>query len=115
MTQSQRQLRVGEIARHALIESIQRGEFYEAPILNKTFITIPEVRMSPDLKIATAYINTLNGKGVKEIIKALAANKHFLRMEMAKRLHLKYAADLRFRPDETLEEAARIDALLKGV
>lgn len=115
MTQSQRQLRVGELARHALIELIQRGDFYENPILNKSFITIPEVRMSPDLKIATVYVNTLNGKGVQEIIKALAANRHQLRMGLAKRLELKYATDLRFRPDETLEEAARIDALLKNV
>jgi ribosome-binding factor A len=111
---SQRQLQVGELARHALTTFLQRGELYD-DVISKAFITIPEVRLSPDLKIATVYVNTLNGVPISPIIKALAKNKHFIRLDLAKKLQMKYAPDLRFRPDETIEEATRIDTLLRSV
>lgn len=111
---SQRQLQVGELARHALTSFLQRGDLHDE-VLSKVFITIPEVRLSPDLKIATVYVNTLNGVPIQPIIKALAKNKHFIRMDLAKKLQMKFAPDLRFRPDETIDEATRIDNLLRSV
>jgi ribosome-binding factor A len=108
---TQRQLRVGELVRHAIAQMLSRGDIHNAHI-EKNFITIPEVRLSPDLKIATVYVNVLNGKGMETIIKALAKEKYAIRTQIAKGLGLKYAPDLRFRPDEAIEEASRIDKLL---
>jgi ribosome-binding factor A len=109
---SQRQQRVAELIRHALAEVLSRGDIQD-DALNRHVITIPEVRMSPDLKLATAYVMPLGGKDENEVIKALEKNKKMLRQEVARRVNLKFAPDLRFRRDETFDEAARIDALLR--
>ena len=109
---SQRQLRVGELVRHALAELLMRGEVHD-PVIEGHMITIPEVRMSPDLKLATIYVMPLGGKDVKEVITALNDNKRFLRGEIAHRVNLKFAPDIRFRLDERFEEAERIEKLLK--
>jgi ribosome-binding factor A len=77
-------------------------------------ITVPEVRMSPDLKLATAYIVPLGGKDEKAVVTALDSHKRFLRHEVARRINLKFAPDLRFRLDDTFDEAARIDTLLRS-
>ncbi|MCP4560888.1 MAG: 30S ribosome-binding factor RbfA [Bosea sp.] len=108
---SQRQLRVGELIRHALAEMLARGDIHD-DVLARHVITVPEVRLSPDLKLATCYIMPLGGQDVAPVLKALDANKRYLRGEVAHRVNLKYAPDLRFRQDESFDEAARIDALL---
>jgi len=109
---SQRQQRVAELIRHALAEVLQRGDIQD-PVLGTHVVTVPEVRMSPDLKLATAYIMPLGGLDEAPVLAALARNKKALRQEVARRVNLKYAPDLRFLRDETFDEADRIDALLR--
>lgn len=109
---SQRQLRVGELIRHAVSDILTQGMVHD-PVLETIIITVPEVRMSPDLKLATIYVMPLGGTETKAVIKALADNKVFLRSEVARRVNLKYAPDLRFRTDERFDEAERIDRLLR--
>jgi ribosome-binding factor A len=111
-TQSQRQLRVGELVRHALSEILQRGEVHD-PDLEGMLVTVPEVRMSPDLKLATAFVVPLGGKGGDTLIAALDRNRKFLRGEVAHRIDLRYAPELRFRLDESFDEGERIDRLLQ--
>jgi ribosome-binding factor A len=108
---SQRQLRVGELVRHKLAEMLTRGEIHDDVIASHV-ITVPEVRLSPDLKLATAFVVTLGDADIKEVLAALERNKRFIRAELAKAVNLKFAPDIRFRRDETFEEASRIDALL---
>lgn len=100
---SQRQLRVGETIRRALSEVLARGDVHD-PDLNRMSITVGEVRTSPDLKIATAYVLPLGGQGQDEVIELLARNKSELRRLVAKKLTLKFAPDLRFRLDETFDQ-----------
>jgi len=99
---SQRQLRVGETIRRALSDVLARGDVHD-PELNRMSITVGEVRASPDLKIATAYVLPLGGNGQEDVLKLLARNKGELRRLMAKKLVLKYAPDLRFQLDETFD------------
>ena len=101
----------GELIRHALADMLSRGDIHD-DVLAKHVVTVPEVRLSPDLKLATCYIMPLGGLDVKPVLKALDANKRYLRGEIAHRVNLKYAPDLRFRADESFAEAERIDALL---
>lgn len=100
---SQRQLRVGETIRRALSEVLARGDVHD-PDLNRLSITVGEVRTSPDLKIATAYVLPLGGQGQEEVIELLARNKGELRRLVAKKLTLKFAPDFRFRLDETFDQ-----------
>jgi len=109
---SQRALRVGELVRHALADMLSRGEVHD-PVIERHTITVPEVRMSPDLKLATVYIMPLGGRDRDDVVTALERNKRFLRGEIAHRVNLKFAPDLRFRIDERFDEAARIDKLLQ--
>ncbi len=99
---SQRQLRVGETIRRALSEVLARGDVHDVE-LNRLSITVGEVRASPDLKIATAYVLPLGGQGQDEVINLLARNKAELRRLVAKKLTLKFAPDLRFQLDETFD------------
>ena len=108
---SQRMLRVAELIRHALADLLSRGGVQD-PVLDKNVITVPDVRMSPDLKLATAYVMPLGGKDVSDVIKALEKHKKFLRTEIAHKINLKYAPDLRFRVEESFEKSAVIDKLL---
>jgi ribosome-binding factor A len=110
---SQRQQRVAELVRHALAEVLSRGDIQD-DVLTRNVITIPEVRMSPDLKLATAYVMPLGGRDEEAVLKALDKNKKGLRQEVARRVNLKFAPDLRFLRDESFDEAARIDALLRS-
>ena len=110
---SQRQQRVAELVRHALAEVLQRGDIQD-PVLGTHVVTVPEVRMSPDLKLATAYIMPLGGLDEAPVLAALARNKKALRQEVARRVNLKFAPDLRFLRDESFDEADRIDALLRS-
>ncbi|MEP0963294.1 MAG: 30S ribosome-binding factor RbfA [Roseobacter sp.] len=99
---SQRQLRVGETIRRALSEVLARGDVHDTD-LNRLSITVGEVRASPDLKIATAYVLPLGGRGQDEVIGLLSRNKGELRRMVAKKLALKFAPDLRFRLDESFD------------
>ena len=99
---SQRQLRVGELIRRTLSDVLARGDVHD-PDLNRMSITVGEVRTSPDLKIATAYVLPLGGEGQDEVLKLLARNKGELRRAVSKKLTLKYAPDLRFQLDETFD------------
>ena len=108
---SQRQLRVGELIRHKLAEMLSRSEVHDDVIASHV-VTIPEVRLSPDLKLATVYVVTLGDTGTEAVIEALNRNKKYIRGEVVRAVNLKFAPDLRFRRDETFDEASRIDALL---
>ncbi|MGQ3672077.1 30S ribosome-binding factor RbfA [Xanthobacter sp. TB0136] len=110
---SQRMLRVGELVRHALADALSRGDHID-PVLSAHIITVPEVRMSPDLKIATCYVMPLGGSDIAPVLKALEANKGHLRHEVARRVELKSAPELRFRKDTSFDEGARMDALLRS-
>ncbi len=109
---SQRQLRVGELIRRTLSDVLNRAEVHD-PDLNRMSITVGEVRCSPDLKVATAYVMPLGGGDVHAAIAALKRNKPELRHRVAQAMTLKYAPDLRFLPDETfdrLDETRRLFA-----
>ena len=109
---SQRQLRVGELIRHALAEMLTRGEVHD-PVIEGHMITVPEVRMTADLRLATIYVMPLGGRDENEVVAALDRNKRFLRGEIARRVNLKFAPDIRFRLDERFDEAERIEKLLR--
>jgi ribosome-binding factor A len=108
---TQRQLRVGEVIRHAFAEILQRGEIHD-PALAGVTVTVPEVRMAADLKCATVFVMPLGGEHRDEVLAALERNKKFLRGEISRRVSLKSAPDLRFRLDESFDEGSRIDAIL---
>ena len=110
---SQRQLRVGELVRHALTEILARGELPE-PALARAFVTIPEVRMSPDLRLATIFVTLHDKREEKAVLQALEANRKHLRGEVAHRVNLKFAPDIRFRIDERFAEAERIERILRS-
>jgi ribosome-binding factor A len=109
---SQRALRVGELVRHALAEMLTRGDVHD-PVIETHLITVPEVRMSPDLRLATVYVMPLGGKDGDAVVAALDRNKRYLRGEIAHRVNLKFAPDIRFRIDERFDEAERIEKLLR--
>ena len=109
---SQRQLRVGELIRHALAEMLSRSKIHD-PVIEAHMITVPEVAMTPDLRLATVYVMPLGGKDTDVVLAALARNKKFLRGEVAHRVNLKFAPELRFRVDERFDEAERIEKLLR--
>ena len=108
---SQRQLRVGELVRHALAEMLTRGEVHD-PVIERHLVTVPEVRMTADLRLATVYVMPLGGRDADEVVAAFERHKKFLRAELAHRINLKFAPDIRFRVDERFAEADRIEKLL---
>jgi ribosome-binding factor A len=109
---SQRQLRVGELIRHALAEMLTRGEVHD-PTIESHLITVPEVRMTADLRLATIYVMPLGGRDAQQVVDALEHNKRYLRGEIARRVNLKFAPEIRFRVDERFDEAERIEKLLR--
>jgi ribosome-binding factor A len=110
---SQRQLRVGELVRHAVAEMLARGDVHD-PVIEGHLITIPEVRMTADLRLATVYIMPLAGRDSDAVLAAFEQHKKFMRAEIAHRINLKFAPDIRFRIDERFAEAERIDNLLRS-
>lgn len=100
---SQRQLRVGETIRRALAEVLGRSDVHD-PDLNRMSITVGEVRMSSDLKLATAYVLPLGGEGKDEVLKLLSRNRGELRKQVSKKLTLKFSPDLRFQLDQTFDQ-----------
>src|SRR5271156_7222382 len=109
---SARQLRVGELIRHALAEMFVRGDIHD-PVIETHMITVPEVRMSPDLRLATIYIMPLGGRDGEAVVDALDRNKRYVRGEIARRVNLKFAPEIRFRVDDRFDEAERIEKLLR--
>ncbi|KQM73607.1 MULTISPECIES: 30S ribosome-binding factor RbfA [unclassified Sphingomonas] len=112
-TKSVRTLRVGEQARHALSDILARGDVHDA-VLEKHLVTITEVRMSPDLRHATVFVKPLLGKDEEKVLKALRTNTAYLQREVAARVQMRYAAKLKFLPDESFDEGTHIDALLRA-
>ena len=109
--QSVRVLKVGERVRHILSELLARGEVHD-DTLTAHAVSVTEVRMTPDLRNAAAYVKPLLGKDEEVVLKALRTNTAFFQREVAKRLGLKFAPRLQFKPDESFEEADRIEKLL---
>lgn len=109
--QSVRVLKVGERVRHILSELLARGEAHD-DVLRASNISVTEVRMTPDLRNAKAYVKPLLGQDEGEVLKALRTNTAFFQKEVAKRLGLKFAPKLAFKPDESFDEADRIEQLL---
>ncbi len=109
---SQRQLRVGELIRHELAEMLSRGDIHD-PVIEAHLITVPEVRISPDLRLATIYVMPLGGRDKNDVVAALERNKRYVRGEIARRVNLKFAPEIRFRVDERFGEAERIEKLLR--
>jgi ribosome-binding factor A len=109
---SQRQLRVGELIRHALADMLTRGEVHD-PVIEGHLITVPEVRMTTDLRLATIYVMPLGGHDREAVLAALERNKRYLRGEIARQVSLKFAPEIRFRIDERFDEAERIERLLR--
>lgn len=111
---SQRQLRVGEQVRHALAEVLTRGEVRD-DVIQANVISVSEVRMSPDLKIATAYVAPLGAADNDAIIKALAQNAKFIRGRVSGALRqMKFMPEFRFRLDTSFDNMAKIDKLLRS-
>jgi ribosome-binding factor A len=102
---------VGEQVRHVLSEILMRQQVHDAT-LSAHSVSVTEVRMTPDLRIATVYVKPLLGEDEEVVLKALRTHTAFFQREVAQRLKLKFAAKIRFLPDETFDEASRIDALL---
>ncbi len=110
-TRSVRLLKVGEQVRHILSELLMRQEVHD-DVLTAHSVSVTEVRMSPDLRHATAYIKPLLGANEEAVLKALRTNTAFFQKEVAQRLRLKYAAKVKFLADESFDVASHIDALL---
>lgn len=111
---SQRMLRVGEQVRSALTQILQRGEIVD-PVIETTVVSISEVRMSPDLKIATAYVTPLGAVDHETVVEALNRNARFIRGKLSPALRqMKYMPDIRFRDDTSFENYRKIDELLKS-
>jgi len=108
---TQRQLRVAELIRHALAEMLTRGEVHD-DVLAAHVITIPEVRLSADLRLATIYVMPLGGKDVRPVLAALERHQRYIRGAIAHAINLKFAPDIRFLADATFDEADRIHRLL---
>ena len=109
---SQRQLRVGELVRHALSEILTQGKFRD-PALDGRAITVPEVRMSPDLRNATAFVMPLGGGDEDAVVQALMRNRKYIRGQLARKMTQKFTPDLTFSKDRTFETFGRIDELLR--
>lgn len=108
-----RPLRVGEQIRHVLAEMLMKGEI-QGDALDNLFVSISEVRMTPDLRIATVFVKSLGGVSDDTVISILSKNASFLQKAIAKKIRLKYVPKLRFLADESFEQGSRIDSLLRS-
>jgi ribosome-binding factor A len=107
---SQRQLRAGELVRHALAEILREGDLHDAALTGAS-VTVTEVRMSPDFRHAVCFVEPLGGSHAGEVVEALNRHARFLRGKLGRRIELKFTPDLRFVHDESFDEAARMAAL----
>lgn len=108
---SVRLLKVGEQVRHVISEILTRQQVHDATLSAHT-VSVTEVRMTPDLRVANVYVKPLLGEDEEIVLKALRTHTAFFQREVAQRLRLKFAAKVQFRADESFDEASRIDALL---
>ncbi|GGB96950.1 ribosome-binding factor A [Novosphingobium endophyticum] len=108
---SVRLLKVGEQVRHVISEILTRQQVHDDTLTGHS-VSVTEVRMTPDLRQATVYVKPLLGQDEDEVLKALRTHTAYFQREVAQRLRLKFAAKIRFRADESFDEASRIDALL---
>jgi len=99
--------------RHALAEMLTRGDVHD-PVIEKHMITIPEVKVTADLRLATIYVMPMGGRDAEEVVAAFERHKKYLRGEIAHRINLKFAPEIRFRVDDRFAEAERIDKLLRS-
>ena len=106
-------LRVAELIRHAMAELLTRGGIQD-PVLETHIVTVPRVKMSPDLKLATVFILPLGGQDTKPVLEALDKHRKFLRGEVARKVNLRSAPELRFKADDSFDNAAQIDALFRS-
>ena len=106
-------LRVAELIRHSMADLLTRGTIND-PVLEGHVVTVPRVKMSPDLKLASVYVMPLGGKAATEVIAALDRHKKYLRTEIAQRINLKFAPEIRFKIDDSFDNVAKIDALLNS-
>lgn len=107
---SQRQLRAGELIRHALVDILRQGELHDEA-LEKVSVTVTEVRMSPDLKHAVCFVQPLGGTQAGQVVEALNRHARFLRGRLGREIDMKFTPDLRFVHDQSFDEAARMDAV----
>ena len=107
---SQRQLRAGELMRHALVEILREEDFNDEALAGVS-VTITEVRMSPDLRHAMCFIEPLGGKNAEAVVKALTLHTKFLRGRLGRSIDMKFTPELKFMHDESFNEATRIGAL----
>jgi ribosome-binding factor A len=110
---SVRLLRVGEQVRHALSDVLMRGDVHD-DVLASHSVSVTEVRMSPDLRHATVFVKSLLGADEGEVLKALKKNVRFLKGEVARRVNTKFAAELKFLPDESFDQGSHIDSILRS-
>jgi len=108
---SQRQLKVGELIRHVVAEIFARGEIVD-DVLSRYSLTVSEVRMTPDLKLATIFVLPLGGVGAENVVKQLEQHKRFVRGEIAKRVNLRFMPEIRFKADSSFASSQRIDEVL---
>ena len=114
--QSQRQLRVGEQIRHVVAQVLQRGDFHNELLLDAaSTVTVSEVRVSPDLRNATAYISTLGGQNLVEVLKALNDTAAHFQKEVGREITTRNTPRLRFVEDQSFAEADKIERLLKSL
>jgi ribosome-binding factor A len=109
---SQRQLRVGELIRHELAEIFTRGDLVD-PIVERAGVTVTQVEMSPDLRLATSFVRPFRGEGGEALVAALENHRRFIRGRLSPRLGLKFMPNLRFRLDTSVDYAEHIDRLLR--
>ncbi|HOO81912.1 MAG TPA: 30S ribosome-binding factor RbfA [Alphaproteobacteria bacterium] len=112
---SQRQLRVGEQLRHIIAETMSRGHFHHEALLDAGRVSVTEVRVTPDLKNAKAYVMSLGGADMDIILPALNEEAHVFQKEIGRQQNMKFTPKIRFVRDESFDEAQRIDDLLRGV
>ncbi len=109
---SQRQLRVAQEVKRVITSVLERGDL-RSKELREAFITVTEVRVSPDLKYVTAYVMTLNGKNLGLVLEMLEAEKGVFKKQIGAKLQLRYTPDITFRADDTFAEVDRIEKLLR--
>ena len=113
---TQRQLRVGEQLRHVIVQTLQRGHFHDAFLLeNASMVTVSEVRVSPDMKHATAYTIRLGGGDMSEFLDALNANADVFQRDIGHEIRMKFTPKLRFTEDDSFENSAKIDSILHNL
>ncbi|MEA1938516.1 MAG: 30S ribosome-binding factor RbfA [Pseudomonadota bacterium] len=108
-----RQLKVGEQIRHTLAEALRSGHFAD-PVLRDVTITVSEVRISPDLKAATAFVMPLGGDDTETTVSALNRASGYFRHAISKAVRLKYTPEINFKADTSFDRAERLDAILRG-